>query len=633
MEETKKDDITPEKVFKDFHRAYAAKRSTIDKMQSDFEFFLGKQWPNDAIQELKERKIKPLTINRIFPIVQLLTGLESQNRPDYKAFPEGEEDTLKAEVVTRLLKNVMKVSEADYKISEMFEDGTVCGESALEPYLDHTESLINGEFRVKKGSYFQIIPDPESTEYDYSDAEFICKIIFDLTKEKLLVLYPDSETEIENLQSGKISLEVAEYGGAHIQRKDYTGNSSATSFEEKKDVFDLLEYKYKKYVKKYFVGDFKLNKIVEMQSKQDAEAFVEQATALDQDPNRPSAKVIPRLVPEIWNYAITGGLQKPLYHGPEWSYPRWKGYPIIPFAAYTTNTRVNEDDRHLLKKGVTRNLIDLNFEENKTRTQELHILNTTANSGWQGEEDAFVDEEETWKKFGSKPGIILKHKQGFAPPIKIIPNQLPVAHDKLAQRRAEDLKEASGINTDLLAVEDGGQSSGRAIALRQKQGMVMVQRLFDNLRRSRKILAKFILSQLPEIFDVETAMRVVGDAFLQQNFSKPVQGLDPMSGQVVVVPQFDQAAAMQFFNEVLTDPDLPRYDVAVGENIGAETVQYANWLLLQDMVQAGVPVPPSVLVEKSGLDESTRKQIQKAVEAQAALPPPGSEKKQPQEAA
>jgi hypothetical protein len=40
------------------------------------------------------------------------------------------------------------------------------------------------------------------------------------------------------------------------------------------------------------------------------------------------------------------------------------------------------------------------------------------------------------------------------------------------------------------------------------------------------------------------------------------------------------------------------------------------------MVQSGVPVPPNVLVEKSGLDESTRKQIQKAVEAQAALPAP-----------
>jgi hypothetical protein len=512
----------------------------------------------------------------------------------------------------------------------MFLQGVVCGESNLEPYLDYSESLINGVLKVKVAGYYQIVWDPESTEYDRSDAEYGCKITFDLSKEKLMMIYPDSENEIEKMSEGKITLEAAEMGGSHVQRKDYSSGSSASSFEKKEGLFDLLEYKYKKYVKKYFVADFKLNKVIEAKDKQAAEDYVKQATALDTDPNRESAKVMPRLVPEIHVYAIVGNMTEPLYHGPEWSFPRWKSYPIIPFEAYSINTRVNDEDRHLLKKGITRDLIDLNFEENKTRTQELHILNTTANSGWQGEEGAFVDEETTWKKFGSRAGIILKHKQGFAQPVKIVPNQLPVGHDRLAERRSRDLQESSGINLDTLAIQDSGSSSGRAIALRQKQGMVMVQRLFDNLRRTRKMFGKFILSQLPEIYDVQTAARVVGDAFIAENFTvmQPVTDpmgqpvIDPLTGQPMQQPKIDEAAAAKFFNDLLTDPDLGKYDVAVGENIGAETVQYANWLLLQDMVQSGVPVPPNVLVEKSGLDESTRKQIQKAVEAQAALPAP-----------
>jgi hypothetical protein len=216
------------------------------------------------------------------------------------------------------------------------------------------------------------------------------------------------------------------------------------------------------------------------------------------------------------------------------------------------------------------------------------------------------------------------------------------------------MKESSGINAEQLAMESG-ERSGRAIALRQKQGLVMVQKYFDNYSRTKKLTYKFILSQLPQVFDVERAVRVLGDAFLQEHFSVPVMGpmvdaatgqpaIDPMTGQPVMGPQIDpntgqpmmqidQQVVVTTINEVLNDVELGNYDVAIGESAQNETVRLANFMTLTEMQQAGVPIPPDVFVEESSISSASKKKIMAAIQqmqtAGARPPAPKSKGKQP----
>lgn len=650
------DSLTVAQVLKCFKRAYEYKKRFLDEAQEDYEFTLGKQWDDKSFQEQMAVGVRPLTINKIRPNIQLLTGTESQNRSDFKAYPEGGEDSVLAEIATALLKNVMKMAHGDYKISEQFEDGLICGECYLEPFLDYSEEtedpedMLYGTLKLKKVDYFNLFPEPNFKEYDMSDCRYIDKITYDLTDEDLISLFPDKEKEIEAAE-GKGKINIDSIGGdrngfgGEIQRKGYNDQGGKLGDEPTEPLFDLLEHYYRKYVEKYYVADPKMQKMKQAKNKAEADNYVKVTNSGRN--NGELAVVLKKLVPQIWVCSIIGGCNDVLDDRPAWTFPKWKSYPFVPYFAYRTTAPLPEASRHLAVQGIARTMKDLNRELNKRRTQELKILNTSANSGWQAEDQSLVDED-AWKKFGSTPGVILKHKKGSPMPTKIQPTQLSQGHAQLAQEHSDDMKQSSGINADLLAMQESGVDSGRAIALRQKQGMVMVQKLFDNLSQSKRLLGRLVLSQLSEIYNIDDVVRVMGEAWIQENFSEPVMGpaIDPntgapmldQTGQPMMVPQMDpmtgqpqmqvnQKAVVQTIAKVLTDAELGKFEVAIGEAANSETVRYANYLTIQDMAQHGVPIPPDVLVDESPISQSSKAKIQKSIQQMNAAAAAGGGKK------
>ncbi|HNF58520.1 MAG TPA: hypothetical protein PLN89_02980, partial [Elusimicrobiota bacterium] len=158
MKETTESDAA--KILKDFQWSYDYRKAWLEAAKEDFEFTLGKQWRDEDVSDLNHKGVKALTINKIRPAIWLLTGLESQNRTDWAAFPEGAEDSIHAEISTRLLKNVAKNSGVNYKLSQSFEEALTCGEGWIEPYIDYTYDLLNGDMKFKKLDYNQVYPDP-----------------------------------------------------------------------------------------------------------------------------------------------------------------------------------------------------------------------------------------------------------------------------------------------------------------------------------------------------------------------------------------------------------------------------------------------------------------------------------------
>lgn len=608
--------ITKEIIHRDFKRAYEYKKKFNESAKEDFKFALGRQWKTEDIEYMDSIGVPMLTINKIRPIIRLIKGIESQNRTDFKAFEEGKEDALEAEIVTSLLHNVIKNNEGNYKLSEMFEDGITCGEGWLEPWVDYTDNMLFGKLKLKKVDYDQMYPDPDAKEYDFSDGKFFIKLTWDLSEDQVISLFPEKEDQIKEIGNGKVSLEDEVKGPTVIIKKQvsYTGNANVgdmREYEEKR--FDLIEYNYKKYVAAYYVADLKLGTLKKANDKAEADNYVNAANAAEPG----TAKVIKRFIPEFWRATIIGDGDI-LEDEPLWCFPQWKGYPYIPYLGYFTSTPLDEEDRDLAKQGITRQLKDLNVELNKRRSQELRILNSSANGGWLSEENAWVSRDKV-EKFGSSPGVLLEYKSGKQKPERITPTPLSQGHAQLAQEGKADINETSGINTDLLAMQEGGQDSGRAIALRQKQGLVMVQDIFDNLSRSKRLLGRFILSQLNNVFDVGNAIRVLGDAFLRENFMVPVvvngqPQLDMATGQLQM--QVDQEMVVNTFNQVLQDENVGNYDIHIGESAQNETIKFANYMVLMDMAKQGIPIPPEILIEESLISSANKQKIVAAIEAQ-----------------
>lgn len=85
-------EVTAEKILKDFKTAYDAKSEWLEIAKSDIEFTYGNQWNADDVKVLEDRGVKPLSINKVKPKIELITGIESQNRSDISCYPEGGED-------------------------------------------------------------------------------------------------------------------------------------------------------------------------------------------------------------------------------------------------------------------------------------------------------------------------------------------------------------------------------------------------------------------------------------------------------------------------------------------------------------------------------------------------------------
>ncbi len=674
--------LTVETSLADFKAAHRAKSKLIEREQEDFKFALGKQWDDKEVAELKEAGFKAFTDNRIQPNIFLLTGLERQNRTDFKAFPEGEEDGLKAEIASALFKHSIKVSDFPYKSSDQFKDGVTCGESHLELYLDYTENLLNGKPCWKKIDGNGLFPEPGFREYDFSDARYVYKFKADLSLEDLVSLFPDKRKQIENGAGGR--MEAVDLGGEkHNQPRDYGKEGDSGSQKRDDEVrYDLLERYYKKWVEKAFVGDYKTGKIEEAETPEKADAFVadyqatvqqeqmaqatqaqefEVAAAMaiveglqpppppvqlePQDPGR--FVVIKKKVPEIWCFAHVPGMDKPLADDRAWFFPKWKSYPFIPYFARFSTAPLTGDDRHLLVQGIVHGTKGAQEKHNKSEMLALRHLNSSANGGWLTPIDGWADRTKV-ESFGTLPGVNLEYDPTKGKPERIFPMPLSQGHAQVAEKSAEAIKAQLGINADLLAVQEGSSQSGRAIALRQKQGLLMVQELFDNLSRTRQYAGRFLLSQLGEMYDTETAQKVLGDAFLVKNFppplmfeegpdGNPVLEADPATGgakpKQVPMPgkdgkpmRFDEDMAEVVIAEVLAG-DLGKYDVTVGEAVASETSRLANSAEVREIAQAypGL-ITPDILIEESQLPQSTKARIMASIQAQQAAmanqPPP-----------
>src|SRR5574343_138867 len=184
-------------VYRDLDISSKSQSKLHRQMKEDMEFALGKQWDDEKFEKLRQAKVTPLTINQIKPLVKIISGIERQSRSDFVAFPEGKEDQLISEIITRLLKNVVKRSGFVNKASEQFKEGVITGLCYLEPYLDYTYDLINGEMKFRKINADRVFWSPDGEEYDLSDRRYLIKCSYNMSKDQLIEMFPDSESKID----------------------------------------------------------------------------------------------------------------------------------------------------------------------------------------------------------------------------------------------------------------------------------------------------------------------------------------------------------------------------------------------------------------------------------------------------
>lgn len=622
-------------------KALRAVRNWRELAKDDYKFALGDQWTNEERTQLQNEGRPCLTFNKIEPLVDLVVGYEIENSMRIRVNPEGGEDQLFADIGDRIVKAVDKWTKLSYKLSQEFEDGLIAGEGLIEMAVSYDEDIINGDllFRLLNPTgYPTVVFDPNSREYNLSDCGYAVKLS-KLDKKALIDLFPKKKKKIENfaqdiddyLDVGGLRYE-GDKDNYHLGKEDQYKDDMPDSVTdpETEEKYLLKELWEKKKEPRFFVFNVNENRLEKFDTKEEAEAKKREIEALAEaqnaaamagyaaltqpgpmgqspaeavDPGKPPPPPVP-VVPDVqvieksvfcmyYSATACGEVLQEEIASP--LMPYYNGFPFFPYRA---KWRPNVGNEELALKGIVRNIKDPQKELNKSRSQFLHILNTSANSGWIGDDDALTPEG--WKdleEMGSSPGVVIQ-KRKDRELTRINPVSMSAGHVRDYEQSGQDIKDISGINADALAIQDKS-TSGRAIALRIKQAVTILSPYFRNFRFTKEMIGTAIFAMIPHILNVNEIKKIVGQDFLTKN------GIDD-----------------GYLDAFLTQIADGKYDVVITEADNSATIRNETFDQLSELAKAGMPIPPDVILEFSSVPNS--QDIIKRIQAASQAAQPGA---------
>lgn len=566
-----------------FKLTLEAEKEWIDEAKEDIRFKTGEQWSEDDKLKLKNQSRPCLTFNKIKAIVKLLTGHFIQNTGRIRVQPEGGEDQQFSDVSDRILNFVDEHSTLEFNFGYLFSGGQTTGRGHIELLLDYERDPIFGQLEsVYHGRPGMILMDPRGNDYDLNkDRQFGFKLV-KKTKAELKDLYPDKEKEIEEISSDTEMPNID--SSIEGDRNNYGNDPKRTTVGIHKGTPESLQ---EPGISQWHVKEYWRFKRVEkwyvyFVDSGDMPEFDDEAAADAESEKRKAAYEAAGGLPEQWavikrkrrrkemHVAIRCGGQV-LADGKSPFEPYYSGFGFFQYLADWTPEAEKLKDA---VQGIVRCLKDPQREKNKARSQFLHIINTAANSGWIVDEDALdqgrLDE---LKSFGSTPGIVIKKKKGSSV-TRIEPVPAPLAQQVREKAANDDFTEVSGINTDLLALDESANPSGKAIALRIRQGLTILEPDFRNFRYTKKIIGTAIMQMVPTLFDAKRLEKILGAAFMKAN---KIDGI--------------------WLKTYITQIEDLRYNVSIAEQGDTKTMREETFEDLMQIMEKGTQLPFEVLVD------------------------------------
>jgi len=254
--------------------------------------------------------------------------------------------------------------------------------------------------------------------------------------------------------------------------------------------------------------------------------------------------------------------------------------------------------------GIVENLLGPQEILNKVSSQELHIVNTTANSGWKVRAGALRNMSiEDLEQSGAQTGLVLE-LDDINNAEKIQPNQTPTGLDRISYKAEEHIKSISNVS-DSMQGFDREDVAAKAIAYKQQRGSVNLTKVMDNLERSDWILARNVLDLIQEYYTEHRIVTITHDDVLKEPETIEVNKADPTTSAIT------------------NDLTLGEYQITITSQPFRATMEDSQFEQARALKEIGVAIPDSVLIEASRLQRKgdILKQMsgdQETPEAQAA---------------
>lgn len=502
-----------------------------------------------------------MTINKVLATINTVLGEQLQSRADvsFLPFKSGNEQT--AEVLSKVHLQILQANNYRWIESEMFADGVIGSRGAIDCRISFKDNLM-GEVELSLLNPRNIVIDPDATSYDPADWKqlFITKW---MTCDEIELLYGKSEARILR-QRDQSEFDLG-YDSIDSVEESFGGDFRRHAYDEKHQI--------------------KRVRVIERQFKELAKTrqFVDLRTGEA------------RTIPEEWddqriglilqNYPVTV-IERPIER------IRWRVsaddvllFDEISPMRYFTPVFYFPFFRRGKTIGMVESLISPQEILNKSASQMLHVLNSSANGGWKVKANALKNMTlEELESRGAQTGLVLE-LDDIANADKIQPNQIPSGLDRMTFLTDEFIKSISGIS-DSQRGFDREDVAARAIQAKQAAGASNLSAPFENLVRSRQLLANRILNLIQIYYTEERVLQITKE------------GINPQPEQLTINQMTPEGA-------VVNDVTLGEYQVVVTSVPTRESYMASQYEQALAMREQGIMLPDEVLIEASNLAKKT----------------------------
>ena len=555
-------------------------------------YYRGNQWDPADLSTLDDQGRPALTINTILPTINAVLGEQTTRRMDVSFKPRGRGQQEIADVLTKLFMQIADNNKMDWIESQVFSDGLIQDRGWFDVRIDFDDH-IQGEVRVTPKDPLDVLIDPDAKEYDPKSWNEVFETRW-MTLDEIEEQYGRSKADklritVEQgsvLGSDSVEYEEARYGDTSASVEYNQGNTTNPEENRALRSIRVVERQYYRLKECMFYVDSVTGDMREVPynwGKRKREQFAAQF----------GLEILTKHVRKV-RWTTTADL---IVLHDEWS--PYDSFTLVPYFPYWRRGR---------PFGMVRNLISPQEQLNKISSQELHIVNTTANSGWIVETGSLNGmTADDLEEHGAETGLVLEFNRGSNPPAKIPPNQIPAGLDRISQKAALNIKQISGISDAMLGT-DSPEVSGVAIQAKQNRGAMMIQVPLDNLTKTRQYLAEKILNLVQAYYTEERLIQITDE-------TDPLKRREPLTLNEVT-PE----------GMIINDLTLGEYDVVIGTapaRDNFEEIQFAEAIQLR---QVGVPIPDDLIVEYSHLQR--KGEIAQRIRAMQGTEPPSEEEAQ-----
>lgn len=541
------------------HSDYVKDARRFDKM------YLGDQWDEEDKQKLTNEGRPALTLNMILSTINTMIGEQLERKVQVLFQAERQRDENTALVINALARSVYSANEFDDLEKLVFSDGLIQDRGYFDIRMAFDRN-VDGEIVISDEDPVDVIPDPEAKSYDPNDwnecfltrwqtPDQIRDRFGDEIADRVLAIGVEDEGSKDHVQWDRV----------HFGEDDEVNQTRTEDEDRSIRRVRVVERQYYKWEQSQCTlndatGEVRL--APRALEGQDLELY-----ALER-----GLRIIDKKMRVLKCCTTVSDIL--LEHK---TLP-YRSFTIVPFFPYY---------RRGQPFGVVRNLIDPQMLLNKTSSQELHIVNTTANSGWIVEENSLTNmKEDDLETEGAKTGLLLKYRRSAQKPEKIQPNQIPTGIDRISQKASVAIREISAVNREMLGMARPDQS-GKAMDAQVQRGQVQVSVVLDNLKKTRRIVARKVLELMQDYY-TETRRfwnDTENEPMAEASSEMFINGIDAVTG------------------EMINDITQGNYKVNVSYAPDSDSERENQAGEIERLRSMGVMIPDHVVVEYSNLHQ------------------------------